>query len=238
MVGSIAEPRSTAVLARPGAAGSGRVALFDLDRTLLPGSSLVTLGRSLAADRLLARRTLLVGVARDAAFRRRGASDGQAERLRAAALRHVAGLEVDRVRALVCEIGERLAAEARPGMVLLLRRHVAAGDRVIVLSASPQELVDAVATHVGAHHGIGTRAAIVDGRYTGELDGPFCYGPGKLARLRDEVGPLPLGDATGYADSASDVPILEACGEPVAVNPDRRLGRIATARGWPVVRFG
>lgn len=211
--------------------------MFDLDRTLLPGSSLVALGRAMAARRLLARRRLLVGLARDASFRRRGASDDTAYRLRTAALRHVAGLEVELLRSLVDEVGEQLAAAVRPGVHLLVRRHLAAGDFVVVLSASPQELVEAVATRVGAHRAVGTRAGVVAGRYTGDLDGPFCYGAGKVQRVLEDVGHDALRNAAGYADSASDVPILEACREPVAVNPDRRLRTIASRRGWPVVRF-
>lgn len=216
---------------------AGRVAVFDLDRTLLPGSSLVALGRAMVARRLLARRRLVLGLAQDVRFRRRGASDDHAERLRTSALRHVTGIDVAALGALLDDVGERLAAQVRPGARLLLRRHLVAGDFVVVLSASPQELVEAVAGRLGAHRAVGTRAGVVDGRYTGDLDGPFCYGEGKLVRLVQDVGPGALDDAAGYADSASDLPVLEACREPVAVNPDRRLREVAAARGWPIVRI-
>jgi HAD superfamily hydrolase (TIGR01490 family) len=211
--------------------------VFDLDRTLLPGSSLVALGRAMAARRMVSRRRLAVGLAADASFRRRGATDADVHRLRAAALRHVAGAEVDGLRALVDEVSDRLAGEVRPGVLLLLRRHLAAGDFVVLLSASPQELVEAVAARVGAHRAIGTRAGVVDGRYTGDLEGAFCYGPGKLVRLREDLGPDALLGASAYADSVSDLPVLVACNDPVAVNPDRRLREVARRRGWPVVRF-
>lgn len=216
----------------------GRLAVFDLDRTLLPGSSLVALGRVLAARGLVRRRTLLAGYARDASFRRRGASDATAARVRDGALRHVAGLEVERLGSVLDEVGRLLADEVRPGARLLVRRHLQAGDFVVVLSASPQPLVEAVAACIGAHRAVGTRPGSVDGFYTGDLDGPFCYGEGKLVRLHQDVGPDALAGAAGYADSASDLPVLEACHEPVAVNPDRRLRDVAEQRGWPVVRLG
>jgi phosphoserine phosphatase len=66
---------------------------------------------------------------------------------------------------------------------------------------------------------------------------PDCTG-GKLEALDREVGRLDLTMATGYADSGSDLPLLEQCGTAVAVNPDAELRRWARSKGWPVVRFG
>jgi len=75
--------------------------------------------------------------------------------------------------------------------------------------------------------------------YTGELDGPFCYGPGKveaMQALAAEQG-LELDRCWAYSDSASDLPMLQAVGHPVAVNPDAKLQRHADLEGWPVVEF-
>ena len=87
--------------------------------------------------------------------------------------------------------------------------------------------------------GIGTRSAIVDGVYTGELDGPFCYGAGKVEAI-EEIARwegLDLGQCYAYSDSASDLPMLAAVGHPVAVNPDAKLERHARRHGWPIVHF-
>lgn len=216
----------------------GRAAVFDLDRTLLPGSSLLALARAMARRRMLSGQQLVSGLAMDRAFRWRRADDDQVDRLRTAALRQVAGVEAATLLALVDEIGHGLARQVVPGARLLLRRHLDAGDFVVILSASPHELVEAVATRLGAHRAVGTRAECVDGRYTGRLHEPFCYGPGKLARLEQELGPAALADATAYADSCSDIPVLRASREAVAVNPDRALRRVAEARKWPIIRFG
>ena len=107
----------------------------------------------------------------------------------------------------------------------------------MVVSASPQELVDVAVRALGAHRGVGTRLEIVDGRFTGRLEGAFCHGRGKLARLWSDLGTADLGDASAYSDSASDLPLLSAAGRPVAVNPDRRLRRAAQVAGWPVLRL-
>ena len=72
---------------------------------------------------------------------------------------------------------------------------------------------------------------------TGRLDGPFCYGSAKIDRLVTDVGAVDLRRAVAYADSASDLPVLLACGTPVAVNPDRGLRAVAVDRRWPIMRF-
>lgn len=120
----------------------------------------------------------------------------------------------------------------------LLEQHTERGDRVILLSAGPQELVEAVAATLGMPTALGTVAEVVDGRYTGRLSGPFCHGEGKLNRLRTLLGPVELRRTTAYGDAASDLPVLRAVARPVAVNPDRGLATAATANRWPILRLG
>jgi len=218
-------------------AASGTVALFDLDRTLVPGSSLVALGRMMASRGMVSRRRLLLAAAQDRRFRWHGATDAAVARLRADALRHVAGIEQDRLLEVLTEVGRHVIDDVLPGAKALLRRHRAAGDFIVILSASPQELVEVVAAGVGAHRAVGTRAGIDTGRYSGELDGPFCYGAGKIDRVTAELGSGVVESAVAYADSISDLPLLERAAEPIAVNPDRRLAQVARRNGWPVLRF-
>ena len=86
---------------------------------------------------------------------------------------------------------------------------------------------------------IGTRWEIEDGVYTGRLDGPFAYGEGKATRLREFAAAegIDLKQSWAYTDAASDLPMLEAVGHPVAVNPDAELAEIAKREGWEVLRF-
>ncbi len=119
----------------------------------------------------------------------------------------------------------------------LVSQHVELGDYCVVLSSSPQELVERVAANIGVQRGVGTRTEVVDGCFTGRLDGPFCHSDGKLARLRDELGVVDLSRAFAYSDAGSDLPLLSACGYPVAVNPDRRLRSAARAGGWPIIEL-
>lgn len=224
--------------ATSGATPVGTLAVFDLDRTLLPGSSLMALGRAMAATGLVSRRRLAGAALQEARYRRRGSADGEVAELRDEALAHIAGMEREPLVALARRVASELCDQMAPGARLLVERHLGAGDFVVVLSASPQELVEAIVAELGAHRGVGTRAEVRDGRYTGRLEGPFCYGAGKIERLVHDVGRVELDAAYAYADSASDLPLLEACGHPVAVNPDRALRRVATARRWPIFTLG
>jgi phosphoserine phosphatase len=121
----------------------------------------------------------------------------------------------------------------------LLDLHRHAGRATYIVSASPIEIVEPLATTLGMTAGIGTRSSVVDGVYTGELDGPFCYGPGKVEAMEilARWDGLDLAQCYAYSDSASDLPMLRAVGHPVAVNPDAALERHAAANGWPIVHF-
>lgn len=214
-----------------------RVAIFDLDRTLVPGSSLMALGRALASEHVIERTTVVRHAVRAAVFARRGLGDSRIARLRESLLAAAADRDHEELASVARAVGPSIASGAYPAARWLIRRHHAAGDACVVLSASPQELVEVVGGALGADRSVGTRTEVVDGRLTGRLDGPFCHGPGKLERLRAELGPVDLRHATAYADSGSDLPLLTACGHAVAVNPDRRLREAAASHGWPVLRL-
>ena len=95
-----------------------------------------------------------------------------------------------------------------------------------------------MARYLGAEGAIATQAAVSAGRYTGQLL-RYAYGPEKATTIRQiaESEHLDLQESWAYSDSATDLPMLEVVGHPVAVNPDRALRRIAQMRGWPVLRF-
>jgi phosphoserine phosphatase len=88
--------------------------------------------------------------------------------------------------------------------------------------------------------GIGTRYEVdAEGNFTGRLDGPFVYGAGKVEAMREFAAShgIDLAASYAYSDSLSDLPMLRAVGNPVAVNPDPPLAQIARAEGWQVMRF-
>ncbi len=214
-------------------------AFFDLDRTLISGSSAFTLA-------IQARRAGLipnVEFARDAtgaiAFKLFGASDDTTDAVRARILKAVTGMRQSELQALNVEVLPRLLAKLRPEARRLIDRHRRAGRATYIVSAAPQEIVEPLAHSLGMTSGLGTRGVVEDDMYTGELVGPFCYGPGKVEAIEElaKWNGYELAQCYAYSDSASDLPMLEAVGHPVAVNPDGRLERHARRHGWPIVIF-
>ncbi|MGB8858989.1 MAG: HAD family hydrolase [Ilumatobacteraceae bacterium] len=214
-------------------------AFFDLDRTLISGSSAFVLGIAAWRGKLVPTHQFMRDAAGAVAFKFAGASDQTSEGVRDRILGAVKGVRLDDLVALNADIVPKLMERVRPEAMRLLEQHRHAGRATYIVSASPIELVEPLAKALGMTAGIGTRSAIVHGAYSGELAGPFCYGTGKVEAI-EEIARwegLDLAQCWAYSDSASDLPMLEAVGHPVAVNPDAKLERIAGQRGWPVVEF-
>ncbi len=215
-------------------------AFFDLDRTLISGSSAFAFGVAAWRNDLVPSRAFARDVAGAIAFRHRGSSDDQVERVRARILGAVIGVRQADLVALNADLIPKLLSRVRPEAQRLIEMHRRAGRDTYIVSASPQELVEPLAAAIGMTGGIGTMSAVdADGVYTGELAGPFVYGPGKVAAIREIATreSYDLNTSYAYSDSASDLPMLEAVGHPVAVNPDAHLAGVAHDHGWPIVIF-
>ncbi len=118
--------------------------------------------------------------------------------------------------------------------------HQAQGHHAVIVSASTPYAVQPVAHALGLADGayLATRLEIIDGRFTGRVCAPACYGRGKVILTQAYAAQhgVDLSQSYFYSDSHHDLPLLDAVGHPVAVNPDRKLARIAGERGWPVMR--
>jgi HAD superfamily hydrolase (TIGR01490 family) len=214
-------------------------AFFDLDRTLISGSSAFVLAVAAWRAGLVPPGQFGKDAVGAVAFRFAGATDDKSNGVRDRILGAVKGIRVDDLVALNAEIVPKLLAKVRPEAQALLDRHRHAGRATYIVSASPVELVEPLAKALGMTAGIGTVSEIADGVYTGELAGPFCYGQGKVEAIVDlaKWENFDLAQCYAYSDSASDLPMMEAVGHPVAVNPDAKLERIARHNGWPIVVF-
>ncbi len=214
-------------------------AFFDLDRTLISGSSTFVFGIAAWRAGLVQRRQFVRDAAGALTFRLAGASDETSHGVRDRILGAVAGVRHDDLVGLNTDIVPKLMERVRPEARQLVDMHRHAGRATYIVSASPVELVNPLAGAMGMTAGIGTVSEIVDGMYTGRLAGPFCYAEGKVEAITELARweGLDLRQCYAYSDSASDLPMLEAVGHPVAVNPDSKLERIARRRGWPIVIF-
>jgi len=136
-------------------------------------------------------------------------------------------------------VSRRLHSRLTPAAKAKVAWHQDQGRRVVIISASIEEIVKPIAQHLGLGEDyLCTRLLVKEGRYTGEVDSPHCYGSGKVhwAKLWLAQNGLNFPQDVGYfyTDSPSDLPLLEVAAYPVVVNPSRKFSKIARARGWQI----
>jgi HAD superfamily hydrolase (TIGR01490 family) len=216
-------------------------AFFDVDNTMLRGASIYWLARGLAARDYFTTTDLARFAWSQLKFRVLAAEHaGDVSRAREDALAFVKGWPVEKLEALCQEIFDELMAERIwSGTHALAQLHLAAGQRVWLVTAAPVELGRVIARNLGLTGALGTVAEIDDGVYTGRLVGDLLHGPAKAGAIRElaALHGLDLSQCTAYSDSINDVPMLSTVGHACAVNPDSKLRREAKRRGWDVRDF-
>lgn len=215
----------------------GAAAFFDLDGTLIKGSANIPFALAAFRSGFVTKRELFNDLRNGLSFVFKGATDERSAEVRDRILDAVKGRRAADVIALGDDFMDKLVNDVQPESRELLAIHMAKGDARVIMSASPTEIVGVLADRLGMEYGIGTTASRINGVYSGELDGPFCYREGKadiMRRLAAEHG-WNLADCSAYSDSVSDLPMLELVGHPVVVGPDKELRGIADQRGWPIV---
>lgn len=215
-------------------------AFFDLDKTVIAKASMLAFTRPFRREGLVSRRTLLRAAWGQVIYAQFGASPAKLARLRDTALRLTRGWDQTEVSRIVQEtLVDVIEPIVFDEALELIRTHQASGRKVFIVSASPEEVVAPLARYLGVDEALATRAELDEnGRYTGRTE-LYCYGPGKAEVLRKVArrDGIDLAASYAYSDSVSDLPMLEAVGNPVVVNPDKELLRSATKRGWTIVRF-
>lgn len=215
-------------------------AFFDLDNTIMRGASIYYFARGLAARKVFGARDVARFAWGQVSFRMTGEKTGQMDAAREAALAFVAGQKVNEIVSLGEEIyDDTMVDRIWEGTRYLAQRHLDAGQRVWLVTATPAELADIVAVRLGFTGALGTVAEVADGRYTGRLVGELLHGSAKAAAVRAlaKREGLDLSRCSAYSDSANDLPMLAIVGFPNAVNPDSELRAHARREGWPVHDF-
>jgi HAD superfamily hydrolase (TIGR01490 family) len=210
-------------------------AFFDLDRTLLRRSSALALAPAFQRRGIITRRMMVEAAAWQFLFMLRGASHTAVRRAAEDGLILLRGHTPDEMRELVAESMETVLRPLVYAQSLdLVERHRERGEPVYIVSAALQEIVQAIADDLGFDGALGTVCEVVDGEYTGKaIRALHAQAKADCIRSLDHD----LDASTAYSDSHTDLPFLEAVGHPVVVNPDRKLRRIATERGWPIEEF-
>jgi HAD superfamily hydrolase (TIGR01490 family) len=217
-----------------------QAAFFDLDKTVIAKASVAAFGRPFYRGGLINRRLVARAVVSQIIYLNLGASEQKLARVRESMLTLTKGWDQAQTREIVREALEETVEPIIYAEALdLIEAHRAKGHRVYLVSASPEEIVEPLAEHLGVDGSIATRAVVDDqGRYSGEV-AFYAYGPFKAEAMRSlaaEEG-LDLDESWAYSDSYTDLPMLEAVGHPVAVNPDRVLAKVVRERGWEVMQF-
>jgi HAD superfamily hydrolase (TIGR01490 family) len=220
--------------------GHVEAAFFDLDKTVIARASIMAFAGDFRQEGLLTWRAMAAGLWTQFVYIHLGASSRKLDRIRRSVLTATRGWDQGRVREIVAgRLGPAIDPITYAEALDLIGEHRRAGRRVYLVSAAPAEIVEPLARHLGTDDAVASIARVdLEGRYTGELE-RFAYGIEK-ARLIEEVAArdgVDLSASHAYSDSATDVPMLEIVGHPVAVNPDRTLRRIAQRQGWEVRRF-
>jgi HAD superfamily hydrolase (TIGR01490 family) len=218
---------------------SKAAAFFDLDRTLIAGSSAFAFAREAHRSGLMSRRQIVADGLANLAFRLQGSTDASTDALRDRVGDALRGIPVREIRRMGPGILGDLLPRVYPQMLQEAWEHQDEGRPAYIVTAASQEMSELVATALLFDGALGSGWEKADGAYTGRAIEPFTYREGKAEAMRDlaEREGFDLEASFAYSDSESDLPMLRAVGNPVAVNPDAELERVAREEGWRIIRF-
>lgn len=216
------------------------VAFFDVDNTLMRGTSLFHLGIEAWRKGVIGPRDVLPFAWHQMRFITKGENDAHLSTARERALELAGGKKPSDIVALAEGIWERrIKPRLWPETVELAREHLRKGHEVWLISATPIEVGELIARRLGLTGALGTRVESVDGVYTGRLQGHVLHGERKAVAARELTSSIgaELADCWAYSDSRNDIPLLSLVGNRVVVNPDVMLRHHAASRGWPVLQL-
>ncbi len=215
-------------------------AFFDLDKTVIAKSSTLAFGKPFYKAGFVGRRTLMKMGFGQLFYVLFGADEETLERARDQMLQLTAGWHRAEIEQLVEETLEEVAdplvyAEA----LTLIEEHKRAGHRIYLVSASPEQIVRPIGRHIGITNVVATKVKCdAAGFFLPEME-RYVMGDGKVEAIQElaDTHGIDLEASFAYSDSTSDLPMLEMVGNPVAVNPERELRKIAEERDWPIKEF-
>lgn len=215
-------------------------AFFDLDKTLMAGSSGMQFARVATQQGIVGRRQLVRWAFEHLRYRLRGTTDERTTEVLKVARELISGVPAVTISRMEPAVMAEILPRVYPQMLTEMHAHQDAGRPTFIVSAAGNDIVESIARVLGMDGGIGTRYEVDEaGNFTGRLDGPFVYGPGKVEAMESFAAAhdIDLAGSYAYSDSLSDLPMLRAVGNPVAVNPDPPLAELARDEGWQTLRF-
>ena len=218
-----------------------RAAFFDVDNTLIRGSTIYFLGRGMYQRGYFTKKDISRFVLANLRFRLTGKENKEEiARFQDAATSFIGGHKVKDIEAIAQEIYDEFVSPAIwQGTIEIAQKHLANGEEVWLITAAPDDMAVLIANRLGFTGALGSKAEIKDGAYTGAMAGALLHGKEKAIAVRDlaERTGLNLADCYAYSDSYNDLPLLQCIGHPSVINPDALLGLRAMAEGWPIHDF-
>lgn len=214
-------------------------AFFDVDNTLVCGSTSILFGKVAFTGGSIKRRDIWRFMWEHVMYMRRGEKNSKMADFKDRALMLTKGHSVEELQGLIDQVyRDEIKPRLWPRSLERLKHHLEQGHEVWLVSAAPVELAQAIADDLGATGALGTIVGHDGNVLTGELVGAPLHGKAKrraIKALAKERG-ISLRKSWAYSDSVNDLPMLSAVGNQVAVNPDQPLRRYAVAAGWEILR--
>ncbi len=212
-------------------------AFFDLDRTLIKGFSATKFFKTRLLSGKMKNSEIVAQFGGALVY---AVGDKNFASLAAIGANGIKGIKEDVFKKVGEEVyNKHLAKAIYPESRALVASHLAKGHTVAIISAATPYQVTPIATDLGIEHVMCTKMEVVNGKFTGKIVEPACWGEGKALAshvLADSLN-LDLSKSYFYTDSAEDMPLMEIVGNPIAVNPDKELSAAAYVNNWPVYRF-
>ena len=218
-----------------------RVAFFDVDNTLLKGSTIFFLGRGMYQRGFFTKKDISAFVLANLRYRLTGKENkDEINRFQNAATDFIKGHNVNEIEKIGQEIYEEYVSPAIwQGTVEIAQEHLAKNEEVWLVTATPLDMANLIAKRLGFTGALGTRAEAENGIYTGKIIGALLHGREKSVAVRElaNINNFDLENCYAYSDSHHDIPLLEAVGNPRVINPDALLEIRAYRDNWPVYDF-
>ncbi len=220
---------------------TNRVAFFDVDNTLIRGSTLFFLGKGMYKRGYFTKTDISRFAFANLRFRLTGKEkQDEIKRFQDAATQFIGGHDVAEIQTIAQQIYDEFVSPACwQGTINIAQRHLNAGEEVWLVTAAPEDMAILIAKNLGFSGALGSKAEVRDGKYTGQMLGKLLHGKEKavaISALAKEKG-FDLSECYAYSDSHNDFPLLESVGHPSAINPDAILSLRALAEGWPIHDF-
>ena len=218
-----------------------RAAFFDVDNTLIHGSTLYFLGRGMYQRGYFTKADISRFVLANLRFRLTGKENKEEIiKFQNAATDFIGGHGVAEIEAIGQEIYDEYVSTALwQGTIDIAGSHLANDEEVWLVTAAPEDMAVLIANRLGFTGALGSKATIKDGTYTGTLEGNLLHGVEKAVAIRRLAAErnFDLSQCYSYSDSHNDLPLLKSVGKPNAINPDAILQLRAMREGWPIHEF-